>query len=59
MGKADQQTGKSDKIWDEIAENGVKRQFYYECLYLFTLSQHFSGHAIYHRPTAFLVVRNM
>ena len=59
MGKADQQAGKSGKMWDEIAENGVNRRFYYDCLYLFTWLQHFSGHVIYHSPTAFLVVRNM
>ena len=28
-------------------------------IFTFTLLEYFSGHVIHHRPTAFLVVRNM
>lgn len=60
MEKASQRRGNSDKMWDKIAENRVK--FYFIMIifiFTFTLLEYFSGHVIHHRPTAFLVVRNM
>lgn len=60
MEKTSQQIGNSDKMWDKIAENRVKSYFIMIIfIFTFTLLEHFSGHVIQHRPTAFLVVKNM
>lgn len=59
METASQQIGNSDKMWDKIAEKSEKL-FYYDYFYIYvTLLEHSSGHVIHHRPTAFLVVKNM